>query len=242
MFAAANPNWREVKMDWSWLPTYLPLLPNAIFITLQLVVFTMFFGLLLAIPLGLAQVTGPKWLAVAAREYCTFMRGTPLLIQLYILYYGLGSVFSSYPELRQGWYWFILKEGYYYAILAFVLNEAGYLGEILRGAFLSVPKGELEAGRACGMSPFQVLRRIWLPRALRIALPALGGETILTLKSTPLAALVTVADVFSVADKVRQETYIIYPPLIMVMVIYMLLTFIITRIFNHYEMQVPVRR
>lgn len=229
-------------MDWSWLPKYLPLLPHAIFITLQLVTFTMLFGLLLAIPLGLAQVTGPKWLAAAAREYCTFMRGTPLLIQLYILYYGLGSVFSSYPELRQGWYWFILKEGYYYAIVAFVLNEAGYLGEILRGAFLSVPKGELEAGRACGMSPFQVLRRIWLPRALRNALPALGGETILTLKATPLAALVTVAEVFSVADRVRQETYIIYPPLIMVIVIYMILTFIITRIFNYFEMQVPVRR
>ena len=229
-------------MDWSWLPKYLPLLPHAVFNTLQLVTFTMFFGLLLAIPLGLAQVTGPKWLAAAAREYCTFMRGTPLLIQLYILYYGLGSVFSSYPELRQGWYWFILKEGYYYAIVAFVLNEAGYLGEILRGAFLSVPKGELEAGRACGMSPFQVLRRIWLPRALRNALPALGGETILTLKATPLAALVTVAEVFSVADRVRQETYIIYPPLIMVIVIYMILTFIITRIFNYFEMQVPVRR
>jgi polar amino acid transport system permease protein len=229
-------------MDWSWFPKYAPLLPHAIFITLQLVTFTMVFGLLLAIPLGLAQVTGPKWLAVAAREYCTFMRGTPLLIQLYILYFGLGSVFSAYPELRQGWYWFILKEGYYYAVLAFVLNEAGYLGEILRGALLSVPKGELEAARACGMSPFQALRRIWLPRALRNALPALGGETILTLKATPLAALVTVADVFSVADKVRQETYIIYPPLIMVMVIYMLLTFIITRIFNYYEMQIPVRR
>jgi polar amino acid transport system permease protein len=229
-------------MDWSWLPKYLPLLPNAIFVTLQLVTFTMVFGLLLAIPLGLAQVTGPKWLATCAREYCTFMRGTPLLIQLYILYYGLGSLFSSFPELRQGWYWFILKEGYYYAILAFVLNEAGYLGEILRGAFLSVPKGELEAGRACGMSPFQVLRRIWLPRALRNALPALGGETILTLKATPIAALVTVAEIFSVADKIRQETYIIYPPLIMVMIVYMVLTFIITRIFNHYEMQIPSRR
>jgi polar amino acid transport system permease protein len=229
-------------MDWSWLPKYLPMLPHAIFVTLQLVAFTMFFGLLLAIPLGLAQVTGSKWLAAAAREYCTFMRGTPLLIQLYILYYGLGSVFSSYPELRQGWYWFILKEGYYYAILAFVLNEAGYLGEILRGAFLSVPKGELEAAKACGMSPFLVLRRVWLPRALRNALPALGGETILTLKATPLAALVTVADIFSVADRVRQETYIIYPPLIMIMVIYIALTFIFTRIFNYYEMQVPARR
>jgi polar amino acid transport system permease protein len=229
-------------MDWSWLPEYLPLLPQAIFVTLQLVVFTMVFGLLLAIPLGLAQVSGPQWLGAAAREYCTFMRGTPLLIQLYILYYGLGSVFAEYPDLRKGWYWFILKEGYYYAILAFVLNEAGYLGEILRGAFLSVPKGELEAARACGMSPFLVLRRVWLPRALRNVLPALGGETILTLKTTPLAALVTVADIFSVADKVRQETYIIYPPLIMVMVIYMAMTFVIAQIFRYFERQVPVRR
>lgn len=229
-------------MDWSWFPKYLPLLPHAIFVTMQLVIFTMAFGLLLAVPLALAQVAGPKWLAAIAREYCTFMRGTPLLIQLYILYFGLGSVFASYPELRQGWYWFILKEGYYYAIVAFVLNEAGYLGEILRGALLSVPKGELEAARSCGMSPVQVLRRIWLPRALRNALPALGGETILTLKATPLAALVTVEDIFSVADKVRQETYIIYPPLIMVMVIYMILAFVIARISHYFEMQVPVRR
>ncbi len=229
-------------MDWSWLPKYMHLLPGGIFITLQLVVFSMVFGLMMAIPLGLVQVTGPKWLATIARGYCTFMRGTPLLIQLYLFYYGLGSVFASYPELRQSFFWPILKEGYYYAIVAFALNEAGYAGEILRGAFLSVPKGELEAARAFGMSPFQVLRHVWLPRALRNALPALGGETILTLKATPLAALVTVADIFSVADKVRQETYIIYPPLIMVMVVYIVLTFIITRIFNHFEMQVPVRR
>lgn len=229
-------------MDWSWFPKYMHLLPEGIFITLQLVVLTMIFGLIMAIPLGLVQVTGPKWLATLSRGYCTFMRGTPLLIQLYVFYYGLGSVFSSYPELRQSFFWPILKEGYYYAIVAFALNEAGYAGEILRGAFLSVPKGELEAARAVGMSPFQVLRHVWLPRALRNALPALGGETILTLKATPLAALVTVTDIFSVADKVRQETYIIYPPLIMVMVIYMVLTFIITRIFNHLELQVPVRR
>lgn len=229
-------------MDWSWFPKYMHLLPEGIFITLQLVVFTMILGLIMAIPLGLVQVTGPKWLATLARGYCTFMRGTPLLIQLYVFYYGLGSVFSSYPELRQSFFWPLLKEGYYYAIVAFALNEAGYAGEILRGAFLSVPKGELEAARAVGMSPFQVLRHVWLPRALRNALPALGGETILTLKATPLAALVTVTDIFSVADKVRQETYIIYPPLIMVMVIYMVLTFIITRIFNRLELQVPVRR
>ncbi len=228
-------------MDWSWLPKFLPLLPHGIFVTIQLLVLTMVFGVLLAIPLGLVQVTGPKWLASLARGYCTLLRGTPLLIQLYLLYYGLGSVFSSYPELRQSIFWPILREGYYYAVLAFVLNEAGYMGEIMRGAFLSVPKGELEAARAYGMSPFQVLRRVWLPRAFRNALPAIGGETILTLKATPLAALVTVVDIFSVADRVRQETYIIYEPLIMVMMVYLILTFIITRIFGHIERQIPVR-
>jgi polar amino acid transport system permease protein len=229
-------------MDWSWLPKYLPLLPHGIFVTIQLIVLTMVFGMLLAIPLGLAQVTGPKWLARLAAGYCTVMRGTPLLIQLFILYYGLGSVFAGYPAIRQSMFWPILREGYYYAVLAFVLNEAGYAGEIMRGAFLSVPKGELEAARAIGMSPWKILRRVWLPRAIRNVLPNLGGETISTMKATPLAALVTVVDIFSVADKVRQETYIIYPPLIMIMIVYLILTYIITRIFGHLERQIPVRR
>jgi polar amino acid transport system permease protein len=229
-------------MDWSWLPKFLPLLPHGIFITIQLLVLAMVFGLLLGIPVGLVQVTGPRWLGALARGYCTVMRGTPLLIQLYLLYYGLGSVLSSYPELRQSIFWPILREGYYYAVLAFVLNEAAYLGEIMRGAFLSVPKGELEAARAFGMSPTGVLRRVWLPRALRNALPAIGGETILTLIATPLAALVTVIDIFGVADRVRQETYIIYEPLIMVMVVYLLLTFSVTYVFARIEKQIPVRR
>jgi polar amino acid transport system permease protein len=229
-------------MDWSWLPKYLPLLPHGIFVTIQLIVLTMVFGMLLAIPLGLVQVTGPKWLARLANGYCTVMRGTPLLIQLFLLYYGLGSVFAGYPLMRQSVFWPILREGYYYAVLAFVLNEAGYAGEIMRGAFLSVPKGELEAARAIGMSPWKVLRRVWLPRAIRNVLPNLGGETISTMKATPLAALVTVVDIYGVADKVRQETYIIYPPLIMIMIVYLILTFIITRIFSHIERQIPVRR
>jgi len=112
----------------------------------------------------------------------------------------------------------------------------------MRGAFLSVPKGELEAARAFGMSPWGVLRRVWLPRAFRNVIPALGGETILTLKATPLAALVTVVDLFGAADRVRQETYIIYPPLLLVMAIYMILTFVIARSFDTLEKQIPSRR
>ncbi len=229
-------------MDWSWFPKYFPLFVDGLFITIQLLVLAMFFGMLLAVPIGLVQVTGPRWLATFARGYCTVMRGTPLLIQLYLLYYGVGTILATYPEVRQSFFWPILREGYFYAILAFALNEGGYGGEIMRGAFLSVPKGELEAARAFGMSPMKVLTRIWLPRALRNALPALGGETVLMLKATPLAALVTVVDLFGVADRVRQETYIIYPPLLTVLVVYLVLTFIIVRVFGHFERQIPSRR
>jgi polar amino acid transport system permease protein len=229
-------------MNWTWLPEYLPLLGKGLWLTIQLLVLSMVFGLILAVPVGLVQVTGPRWLSATAKAYCNVMRGTPLLVQLWILYFGLGSVFATYPEIRQSVFWPILREGYFYAVLAFTLNEAGYGGEIMRGAFLSVPKGELEAARAFGMSPFQVLRRVWLPRAVRNVLPTLAGETVLMLKATPLAATVTVLDVFGVVLRVRQNTYLTYEPLIAGAIIYMILTLIITQSFNRVERQIPARR
>jgi len=229
-------------MNWTWFPEYFPLLMQGLWLTIQLLVLSMVFGMILAVPVGLVQVTGPKWLAAIAKAYCTVMRGTPLLVQLWLLYFGLGSVFAAYPEIRQSMFWPILREGYFYAVLAFSLNTGGYSGEIMRGGFLSVPKGELEAARAYGMSPWKVLHRIWLPRAVRNVLPTLAGETVLMLKSTPLAATVTVLDIFGVILRVRQNTYIIYEPLITAAIIYMALTFLITRAFGHLENQVPSRR
>lgn len=229
-------------MNWTWFPEYFPLLIQGLWLTIQLLVLSMVFGLMLAVPVGLVQVTGPRWLARIARGYCTLMRGTPLLVQLWLLYFGLGSVFAAYPEVRQSMFWPILREGYFYAVLAFTLNTGGYSGEIMRGAFLSVPKAELEAARAYGMSPWKVLHRIWLPRAVRNVLPTLAGETVLLLKSTPLAATVTVLDIFGVMLRVRQNTYIIYEPLITAAIIYMALTFLITRAFNYVEGLVPTKR
>jgi polar amino acid transport system permease protein len=229
-------------MNWTWLPEYGPQLLQGLWLTIQLLVLSMVFGMILAVPVGLVQVIGPKWLGAIAKGYCTLMRGTPLLVQLWLLYFGLGSVFAAYPEIRQSSLWPILREGYFYAVLAFTLNEAGYGGEIMRGAFLSVPKGELEAARAFGMSPWKVLIRVWLPRAVRNVLPTLAGETVLMLKATPLAATVTVMDVFGVILRVRQNTYLTYEPLIMAAIIYMALTFVVTRAFGHIERQVPIRR
>jgi polar amino acid transport system permease protein len=229
-------------MDFSWIPKYTPLFISGMWMTFVLLSLTVVVGFLLAMPIGFAQVAGPRWLQTVVRAYCTFMRGTPLLIQLFLFYFGLGSVFAAFPEIRQSFIWPVLREGFYYAVVGFILNEAGYAGEVMRGAFLSVPKGELEAARAIGMSPWKVFTRVWLPRAFRNAIPGLGTETVLILKATPIAALVTVTDLFGAALKVRQDTYIIYEPLIVVMIIYLILTFIITRIFGYVEAQVPVRR
>jgi polar amino acid transport system permease protein len=229
-------------MSWDWLPQYMPLLIKGLWMTCVLLVLSMFFGMLLAVPVGLLQVTGPRPLAFAARAFCTVMRGTPLLIQVWLLYYGLGTLFPKIPELRNSIFWPVLREGFFYAVLAFSLNVAGYVGEVMRGAFLSVPRGELEAARAYGMPPFKLLMRIWLPRAVLNVLPTLAGETVLMLQSTPLAATITVLDLMGVVYRIRQATYLTYEPLLLLSAIYLVLTFLITRGFGYLERLVPVRR
>lgn len=228
-------------MQWYWLPEYLPQFMQGLWITLQLLVISLILGMAMAIPIGLVQVTGPRPLAWLARAFCTVIRGTPLLIQLWLLYYGVGSLFPSIPGIRESFLWPILREAFPYAILAFSISVAGYEGEVLRGAFRGVPKGELEAARAIGMSPFQVLRRVWLPRALQNVFPTLTGEFILTLKATPLAATITVYEVYGIGSVVRQETYRIYEPLLFVAGIYLVLTFMLVLFFRYLENRMPKR-
>jgi polar amino acid transport system permease protein len=112
----------------------------------------------------------------------------------------------------------------------------------MRGAFLGVPRGELEAARSFGMSPFKVLRRVWFPRAVRMVLPTLAGESVLQLQSMPLAFTVTVMELVGVASKVRQDTYITYEPLMLVAAIYMGLTFLLVWAMGQLERMVPQRR
>ncbi len=234
--------WLFFASNWAWLPKYLPLLAWGLYYTIILLVVSSAIGMVLAIPIGLVQVTGPPWLAFLARWFCTIIRGTPLLIQLYLIYYGLGQVLGGYPELRQTFLWPFLREGFYYALLAFTLSFAGYEGEVMRGAFLGVPRGELEAARAFGMSPFKVLTRVWFPRAVRLVLPTLAGETVIQLKSTPLAFTVAVMDLMGVTSKIRQDTFRIFEPLMLLALIYMTMTFIIVWLFNRIEQMVPQKR
>jgi len=159
------------------------------------------------------------------------MRGTPLLIQLYFIYYGLG-------QLIPGWMMRgvpFLRDGLWYALFAFSINTAGYTGEILRGAIRAVPYGEIEAGRAFGMNRFKVFTRITLPRAVRICLPAMSTETVLLLKATSLASLVTVYEVMGTATSIRVDTFRVYEPLIAAGIVYFIIVYGLTRILNWVE-------
>ena len=230
-----------VFMRWNWLPDYYDLALQGIWRTIWLLVVSCALGLSLAIPLGLAQAAGPWWLAAPARAFCTVIRGTPLLLQLWLLYYGLGSLFPQYPWIRGSDLWPYLRQAWPYALLALTMSFAAYEGEVMRGAFAGVPKGQLESARAFGMRRRTIFRRIWLPQAIQRVLPTLAGETVLQLKCTPLVATITVVDIYAVTSRVRQDTFITYEPLLLLALIYMVLTGIIVFLFRKLEARLPTR-
>ena len=231
------------QLQWHWLaePKYQSALLLGIWRSIWIMAVTMVIGMLLAIPIGLAQAAGPWYLATPARIFCTVIRGTPLLMQLWLLYYGLGSLFPSIPWIRDSSLWPILRQAWPYAVVALSLSVAGYEGEVMRGAFKSVPHGQLEAARSMGMSRFTILRRIWLPQAIQRVLPTIGGETVLQLKSTPLVSTITIMETYAVAGRIRQDTFIVYEPLLLLAVIYMAITAVFVLIFRWLERRLPTR-
>lgn len=226
-----------------WIGNYAHLLLSGIGTTLSLLLVSALFGFVLAVLVALARIARHPWIARPALVYTSLLRGTPLLVQIYLFYYGLGSLFSTFPAVRTSWLWPILRDGYWYVVFALVLSVGAYVGEIIRGGLLAVPKGELEAAAAFGMRPRQVLLRVRLPRALRLLLPTLAGETVMLLKSTALASTIAVVDLLGAANVVRAQTLQVYGPLMLVAGIYLCLTFVIEGLFALAERRgVPLRR
>jgi polar amino acid transport system permease protein len=228
-------------LRWEWLPNYAGLAVQGLWRTIWLLIVTVALGLALAIPLGFWQAAGPRWLGIPAKMFCTIIRGTPLLLQLWLLYYGLGSLFPQFPWIRETFLWPILRQAWPYGVLALTLSYAGYEGEVMRGAFAGVPRGQLEAARAFGMSRAKMFRRIWLPQAFHRALPTLAGETVLQLKATPLVATVTMLEIFGVSSRVRQETFITYEPLLLLARGYLTITGVLVFAFRKLEARIPAR-
>jgi polar amino acid transport system permease protein len=228
-------------MRWDWLPQYQGLLLAGIGRTLLLLFSSAAVGFAFALLLGIGQVAGPWWVRWFCNGFCSIIRGTPLLLQLWLLYYGLGSIFAQFPEIKQSFLWPYLRQAWPYGFLALTLSFAAYEGEVMRGAFAGVPRGELEAGRAFGMGRWTMFRRIWLPRAVQRALPTLNGETVLQLKATPLVATITVVDVYGVVSKIKQATYLTYEPMLLLAMIYLVLTGILVAVFRYFENRIPVK-
>ena len=239
--AAALVTWCVYSLRWDWLanPKYQSMMLRGLWQTIWMLVVTMGVGFALAVPIGFVQAAGPRWLAWPARVFCSVIRGTPLLMQIWLLYYGIGSLFPSIPWIRDSAFWPILRQAWPYAVVALSLSVAGYEGEVLRGAFKSVPHGQLEAARAMGMPRFTIFRRIWLPQAIQRVLPTIGGETVLQLKATPLISTITIMDIYDVAGRVRRDTLVVYEPLLLLAVTYMAITALIVLLFKWFESRFP---
>lgn len=184
--------------------TYWPKLAEGLFVTLQLTLLGASIGALLSLPLAIARLKLRPALQAPLRLYISFVRGTPMLAQLFLIYYGSGQF---RPFLQDFGLWAFFREPYNCALLTFVLNSTAYQIEILRGGLLGVPQGEIEAADAIGMSPLTKYRRVILPHAYRIAWPALGNEVILLMKASALASVVTVFDLMGETRLVFSKTF-----------------------------------
>ncbi len=217
----------DFAVIWASLPLYL----GGVLVTLKILLISLAFGLLLAIPLGLMRVSKQPWINFPAWLYTYVIRGTPMLVQLFLIYYGL----AQFESVRASVLWPYLSNATFCACLAFALNTSAYSAEILAGSLKTIPPGEIEAAKAVGMSRFKLYRRILLPSALRRALPQYSNEVIMMLHTTSLASIVTLVDITGAARTVNSQYYLPFEAFITAGLFYLCLTFILVRLFKMAE-------
>ena len=211
-------------MTWNWsvIVESLPQLLQGTLLSLELVGLSLLIGGMISIPLALMRVSRNPLVSALPLAYTFFFRGTPLLVQLFLFYYGL----AQFDAVRESIFWPYLREAYWCALLVFALNTGAYTTEILRGAIQAVAPGEVEAAQSIGMSRLQIIRRVTLPQAYRIALPAYSNEIILMLKGSALASTITLLDLTGMARTIIARTYMPVEVFFAAGCIYLLLTFL----------------
>jgi polar amino acid transport system permease protein len=191
-------------MNWDALATYGPRMLQGLVVTLQLVAISITLGALLSWPVALARMSKSRILRGIAFGYMYFFRGTPLLAQTFLVYYGAGQF---RPQLEAVGLWWIFRDAFFCCVLTFTLNTAAYQAEIIRGAIRAVPIGQSEAAMSLGLHRWQAFRKIIVPQALLIALRPLGNEVILMIKGSSVAAIVTVFDLMGVTRLAYSRTF-----------------------------------
>ena len=214
-------------MDLAFLSETLMALLTGLPLTLNLAAASVLVGAVLAVLLAAMRLSGLRALSWPAGAVVFVFRGTPLLVQVFLIYYGLGQF---RPSLQAANLWWFFREPYWCALTALALNTAAYSAEILRGGVMSIPAGQIEAARACGMSRFTALHRIVAPLALRQALPGYSNEIVIMVKATSLASIITLAEVTFIAQKLISQTYRAVEIFVCAGSIYLLVNIVLTRL------------
>ncbi|TAG05369.1 MAG: ABC transporter permease [Betaproteobacteria bacterium] len=223
-------------IDWSIIAGSLPDFLAGLKVTLGLLAISLATGLLLSVPLAVARVSSNPWVSRPVWLYTYVIRGTPLLVQLFIVYYG----FAQIDFIRHSALWDLFKNAWFCAWFAFALNTTAYTTEIIAGALKATPHGEIEAARSVGMSSFSLYARILLPSALRRALPQYGNEAVGMMHATAIASTVTLVDLTRVARDVYANHLVTVEAFGTVAIFYFVLTFALVGLFKvaeHYGLR-----
>ncbi len=218
-------------MDFELMINSFPKLLNATVITLKLLSASLFFGLFIGLLFAVLRMNKNPILNKFSYGYSYVFRGTPILVQIFIIYYGLGQL----EYFRSTVFWVIFKEPYWCAIIAFALNTGAYTSEILRSAFQTIKPGFIEAGKSLGISSRIIFYKIQIPIAIKQSLPAYGNEIILMLKGTSLASTVTLMDLTGVAKYIISTTFRPIEVFIVAGSIYLFMTFLVHNLIKFLE-------
>ncbi|MEM7527713.1 MAG: ABC transporter permease [Pseudomonadota bacterium] len=212
-----------VAADWA-------MFAEGVWMTAQLTALAVTVGFFIALPAALAMHRKRRS-APFCRGFVYLFRGTPLLVQTYLIYYGL----AQFDWVREGPWWIVLREAWWCALIAFSLNSAAYQAEILRGAFATVPRGEIEGGRALGLSERLITWLVLLPSAFRRALPQYGNEIVFMLHGSVVASVITLQDILGAGRTLNARYYLAYEGLLTAAMLYMALTFLLVGLFRQVE-------
>ncbi len=219
-------------MDFELIVRSLPKLYEGAILTVELTLLSLAIGLCFAVPLGIMYIAKNPLIWAPVRVYVFYFRGTPLLVQIFLIYYGSGQFRES---LEADGLWVFFREPYFCAILSLTLNKAAYTAYILRGAVQNVPFGEVEAARASGMSGALLYRRIILPKAFHLALPAYSNEVVFLLQSTSLVSIITLLDLTGIARIIVARSFAVYEIYITAGILYLIVTYGILFAFRKIE-------
>ncbi|AMB86684.1 ABC transporter permease [Pseudomonas agarici] len=218
-------------MEWEVIIKWLPKFLQGALLTLELVGIAVVLGLILAVPLGIARASKLWFVRALPYGYIFFFRGTPLLVQLFLVYYGL----AQFDSIRESFMWPYLRDPFWCATATMTLHTTAYIAEILRGAIQAIPPGEIEAARALGMSRPKALFYIILPRAARIGLPAYSNEVILMLKASSLASTVTLLELTGMTRTIIARNYLTVDMFFTAGLFYLVISFLLVQAFKQLE-------